>query len=61
MMTRAQTVFAAGTLALAAAIALLVFIIVANTDSDDEPDPPGLSRDLTAAAGSPATTATPSP
>jgi hypothetical protein len=59
MITNAQLLLAAITLTVAAAIAALVFIIVANTDNDDEPDPPGLSRDLTAAAGTP--TATPGP
>jgi hypothetical protein len=58
-MTRPQLRLAALTLIVAAAIAALVIIIVANTDNDDEPDPPGLSRDLTAAAGTP--TATPGP
>jgi hypothetical protein len=58
MITRAQLALAAFTLALAGGIAALVILIVSNSDSSDEPDPPGLSRDLTAAAGA---TPTPAP
>jgi hypothetical protein len=50
MITRPQLALGAFTVALFVAIGVLVFVVVSNTDSEDEPDPPGLSRDLTAAA-----------
>jgi hypothetical protein len=59
MITRAQIALAAGTVALAGGIAILVVLIVSNTDSSDQPGPPGLSHDLTAAA--PRATPTPTP
>lgn len=59
-MNRSQLLLAALTLTLGAVIGGLVVFVVMNTDNEDEPDPPGLSRDLTAQAGA-TSTATPAP